>query len=555
MKCEFIFDNLIFIVLFIANIKVEDYNYYFKLIYTGVIIYNIYGLFCSLKDNWKKNQYKFVFFIVFSLILYYFSYNYIYDINPQNYAYFYYLFYPNFLKAILIVFMHTFIVSKLYKGINFRKYERIKECEFGSFSEVKISNGKHDEETSTEVKNSNYYFLSFYINYFLNHKTHFLIFFLSVIIIITLQVILFIHRIKIWVYYNNKSKTLPIATAKNTTFFIAATIHNMEKTIDDYIIELKKLINYLGKENVIISFVENGDSKDKTQEKLINFMTYLNESEIVHRFILDHEIDDPRINDTDPYQSLEDNFLSNLRIKFYSELRNRCLDFIYEIPNLNFSNTKVIFFNDIIFEYENIINLLSTNNEDYDAVCGLDFYDCFYDSWVSIDLSGYSLRHDFPYFVNKEGQDLVINHKPIRVFSCWNGVMAFTAEPLKDKKIQFRYELNPNREIQYFLNSDQQYNYESECTYFHIDLHALGYQKKFINPEVRVAYEYKYYYLQKIYYPNQKEENAYKKLYEESKGMKRNKDMSNYKDKKITLNNELNNFYLANKLQTYNNTI
>ena len=104
MKCEFIFDNLIFFVLFIANIKVEDYNYYFKLIYTGVIIYNIYGLVCSLKDNWKKNQYKFVFFIVFSLVLYYFSYNYIYDINPQNYAYFYYLFYPNFLKAILIVF-------------------------------------------------------------------------------------------------------------------------------------------------------------------------------------------------------------------------------------------------------------------------------------------------------------------------------------------------------------------------------------------------------------------------------------------------------------------
>ena len=78
--------------------------------------------------------------------------------------------------------------------------------------------------------------------------------------------------------------------------------------------------------------------------------------------------------------------------------------------------------------------------------------------------------------------------------------------------------------------------------------------KKFINPEVRVAYEYKYYYLQKTYYPNKKEENAYKNLYEESKSMQRNKDMSNYKDKKISLNNELNNFYLSNKLQTYNNS-
>ena len=266
---------------------------------------------------------------------------------------------------------------------------------------------------------------------------------------------------------------------------------------------------------------------------------------------MEHEIDDPRINESDP-KSLENNFLSNLRIQYYAELRNRCLDFIYQIPNINFSNTKVIFFNDIIFEFENIINLLSTNDEDYDAVCGLDFYDCFYDSWVSIDLSGYSLRHDFPFFVNKEGQDLVINHKPIRVFSCWNGVMAFTAEPLKDKKIQFRYELNPDREIPYFLNTDQQYNYESECTYFHIDLFSLGYTKKFINPDVRVAYEYKYYYLQKMYYPNKKEHNMYKQMYNEGRLMERNKDMSNYKDRNITLKGELWNWYLYNKLKKKN---
>ena len=31
---------------------------------------------------------------------------------------------------------------------------------------------------------------------------------------------------------------------------------------------MKKLINYLGNENVIISILENGDSTDKTNEKL-----------------------------------------------------------------------------------------------------------------------------------------------------------------------------------------------------------------------------------------------------------------------------------------------
>ena len=546
MEKSFIFDNLIFILLFIANKKLEDYNTYFKLIYIILIIHNIYFLIYIIIEFISKDQYKIVFSVLISLFLYYFSYYYICDSNPNFYLVVYYLFYPNFFKAILIVFIHTFIVSKVFICCQYKFLESSINCNDISFSKVAISIQKNEDNPPTRKKN--YYFLSFYTNYFLNNKRNFIIFILSLIIIIALEVFVFMNRIKFWVHRYNKNITLPIATAKNTTFFIAATVHNMEKIIDDYFIEMKKLINYLGKENIIISIMENGDSTDKTREKLYEFMEYLNETEIVNRIIIDHEIDDPRKNESDPY-SLENNFLSNLRIKYYSELRNRCLDFIYEIPNLNFSNTKVIFFNDIIFEYENIINLLSTNNEDYDAVCGLDFYDCFYDSWVSIDLSGYSLRHDFPFFVNKEGQDLVINHKPVRVMSCWNGVIVFTAEPLKDRKIKFRYELEENREIQYYINSDQQYNYESECTYFHIDLHSLGYTKKFINPEVRVAYEYKYYYLQKMYYPNEKEHNMYKQMYEESKLMKRNKDMSNYKDRNLTLKGNLYKWYESNKLK------
>ena len=546
MEKSFIFDNLIFILLFIANKKLEDYNTYFKLIYIILIIHNIYFLIYIIIEFISKDQYKIVFSVLISLFLYYFSYYYICDSNPNFYLVVYYLFYPNFFKAILIVFIHTFIVSKVFICCQYKFLESSINCNDISFSKVAISIQKNEDNPPTRKKN--YYFLSFYTNYFLNNKRNFIIFILSLIIIIALEVFVFMNRIKFWVHRYKKNITLPIATAKNTTFFIAATVHNMEKIIDDYFIEMKKLINYLGKENIIISIMENGDSTDKTREKLYEFMEYLNETEIVNRIIIEHEIDDPRKNESDPY-SLENNFLSNLRIKYYSELRNRCLDFIYEIPNLNFSNTKVIFFNDIIFEYENIINLLSTNNEDYDAVCGLDFYDCFYDSWVSIDLSGYSLRHDFPFFVNKEGQDLVINHKPVRVMSCWNGVIVFTAEPLKDRKIKFRYELEDDREIQYYINSDQQYNYESECTYFHIDLHSLGYTKKFINPEVRVAYEYKYYYLQKMYYPNEKEHNMYKQMYEESKLMKRNKDMSNYKDRNLTLKGNLYKWYESNKLK------
>ena len=369
MENAFIFDNMIFILLFIGNIKIEDYNKYFNLIYYILIIHNIFALFCITKDNWKLAQYKIVYSILISFLLYYFSYYYICDSNPSFYLLVYYIFYPNFFKAILIIFIHTFIIAKLHKGINFKKLENKIIFDIISFSEVENLKNKKElkevnEENDLTRKKDNYYFLSFYINYFLQHKKNLLIFILSMIIIVSLDIIIFMNRIKLWVYFNDRKKTLPIATSKKTKYFIASTIHNMEKTIDDYINEMQKLISYLGTENVIISIMENGDSTDKTREKLEEFLFYLNTTEIPNRIIMEHEIDDPRINASDP-KSLENNFISNLRIQYYAELRNRCLDFIYQIPNINFSNTKVIFFNDIIFEFENIINLLSTNNEDY----------------------------------------------------------------------------------------------------------------------------------------------------------------------------------------------
>ena len=170
---------------------------------------------------------------------------------------------------------------------------------------------------------------------------------------------------------------------------------NMEGIIINFIEEMKKLIYYLGKENVIISMVENGDSKDKTREYLREFKTYLDKNKVINKFILKKEVEDPR-------KKSHHRKYGPLRIVFYSKLRNKCLDFIYEIPNLVFENTKIIFFNDIYYKYEDIINLISTNNEDYDAVCGLDFSNIFYDRWVSIDLDGNSLLvlyiYSFPSF-------------------------------------------------------------------------------------------------------------------------------------------------------------
>ena len=544
-----IFDILIFIILIFCYTYIEDSNLLNILIYVFLIVYNIYIFIFVVVENIFKNKSKITIFFLISLLSYIFTYFIIYDSNPLFFLIVYYLFFPYFWKSIFIIFIHSYILSKFLKRENVYK-----PVENNSDANENISlkgNMNNSIKSEDKIILNNYYFLFGFFNFIQKTKKRFFIFLISLIIIFIIDFKLFISRIKLWVYFNDKSKTLPKMSSSNTTFYITATLLNMDHIIKDYIKEMIKLINYLGKENVIVSIVENNDSTDNTTEHLILFQDYLNKQKIINRFIFEHEIIDER-----EQQLL---FLEHdegyLRIKFYSQLRNKCLELLYDIPNLNFSNTKILFFNDIIFEYENIINLLSTNNEDYDAVCGLDFYDIFYDSWVSIDLSGYSLRHDFPYFVNKEGQDLVINHKPIRVFSCWNGVTVFTAEPLKDKKIQFRYELHEDRYVQHSLNSDQKFGYESECTYFHIDLFALGYTKTFINPDVRVAYLYQYYHQKKDGYIRIKDLQMYYKYYLASLFKKRNKYMSNYRDRNITLGKILWDWYMENRKENEVNHI
>ena len=536
MDKSILFDSFISIFLILCYLDIEDSDNYIFIIYIFLFLYHVIIFIFLLIENLSHNIIKIKLFLIVSILIYLFSYYIIFDTNPFLLLIFYYLFFPFFWKSIFIVFIHTYSLSLFLTKEN--NYKLISN---NSDYNENISFKRHIPLFFSQI--NKYYYLSGFFNIIFKNKKRFFIFLFCFILIIFLEFKLFIHRIKYWVYFNDKSKTLPKMSSSNTTFYITAAIANVESIIQNYINEMIKLINYLGKENIIISIVENNDSLDNTTYYLEQFKNYLDERKIINRFYFTHDIMDER----EEQLIFLDHDDGYLRIKFYSKLRNKCLELLYDIPNLNYSNTKIIFFNDIIFEYENIINLLSTNNEDYDAVCGLDFYDIFYDSWVSIDLSGYSLRHDFPFFVNKEGQDLLINHKPIRVFSCWNGVTVLTAEPFKDRKIQFRYELHEDRIVQNYLNSDQKFWYESECTYLHIDLFSLGYTKTFINPDARFAYLYEYYMQKKDGYITINDLKMYYKAYKKSFNEKKNKNMSNYKDKNITLGKVLYNWYIENR--------
>ena len=521
-------DIILIISLFLGNIFINNSNYYFIIIYLFLILYHFYLLNLITNNQWLNNL-ELKKFLCCSIFLYFITYFIVCDPNPFFAFLFYYTFYPNFIKAIIIIIIHTYFLS------SFVRYNKNKI----TYSNKELSFTFELRTNLNEIIQS--YFLSELFR-FIKDKKSVVISFIVLIIFLFFEILLFEHRISLWVYFNDKNKTLPKSYSKNRTFYIASNVVNIEKIAKSYIEEMKKLINYLGFNNVIISIVENGDSVDNTRNYLANFQNYLDNKNILNKFILNKEIEDIRKKIKIPFYG------ARLRIEFYAKLRNKCFDYLYELSNIDYENVIVIFFNDVVFKYEDIINLLSTNKEDFDSVCGMDIVShYFYDRWVTIDLDGNGLKKYFPFFINKEAQDLILNHKPIRVFSCWNGVIAFNASSLKDKQIQFRHKLDYTLPKNLLNNPNKNY-FESECTYFNIDLFSLGFDKKFINPDVRVAYRHEDYFNGRYNIPSLMHVIYSFILYFMGFCRKRNKLMSDYLNKNIKLNSNLKKWYLENRI-------
>ena len=550
------FEISILLLLFIFYMIVEDYHLYYLIVYLCLITYTAYKIYLIVVIWKEKIRFSSIIALIF---LYIISYYIICDPNPLYYMFTFYLPFQNFFRMVCLVILISYQVEKLSSG-DMEKYlfkfinnsEEINETidEYNTIDiheennkenndinnqenkedKLTVINIKEDKEQKSE-KYMNKFFLSDFVIKFKKLKN--ILLFISITSII--QFFLFLYRVKFWIIFTPKEKALPIATAQNTKFYIAASICNIMPIIDDYISEMKKLINYLGPENVMVSIVENGDSKDKTRDYLIEYQHYLNESNVINEINIDHEV-----------CKSNDSWNVFTRIDFLSRLRNRAFKLIYKTKNFDYLNTKIIYINDIIYTYEDIVKLLATNNEDYDSVCAMDFLIYFYDTWASADLNANSIRHAFPYFINAEAQDQVMNIKPVRIFSCWGGVSVFPAAPLKNKKLQFRTQYPP-LPLKYNINCYQKGSIESECTYINIDLQTLGYTKRLLNPDVKVAYEYKYYYITKyfgeLYHFIQYFYQYFWKFTE-----KRNKNMSNLRDKFVKLEKNLELWYNYHKL-------
>jgi hypothetical protein len=269
-----------------------------------------------------------------------------------------------------------------------------------------------------------------------------------------------------------------------SNYFIAANYMNSEKTLPHALHQITRLISLISQgNNVYVSIFENG-STDSTPELLQDFGKSLS---------LPHTITTCELSGSDKWANVpfkKERFrrtrsFADKRYRAMAALRNKALEPLasHKFPNEDWP-TKVVFLNDIFFYAEDIVGLLNTNGGQFDLACGLDFYYLFYDVLATRDIDGNWLSGYYPFASHAESKAAVHANQPFRVYSCWNGVAAFDAKPLTSDGVKFRARLYDNSTCECV---------QSECLLIATDFRKLGLDRIFVNPAVRVTYDWRYY--------------------------------------------------------------
>ncbi|RPA81896.1 hypothetical protein BJ508DRAFT_102054 [Ascobolus immersus RN42] len=267
--------------------------------------------------------------------------------------------------------------------------------------------------------------------------------------------------------------------------FIASLHWNNEKILDrSWNKAVIDLATILGPQNVFVSAYESG-SWDNTTLALERLEKQLDKAGIRRKFVYDpttHK-DELRKSPKGPGWIDTPRGQRELRrIPYLARLRNLALEPLKELHRNGEKFDKILFLNDVVFQSNDALRLLMTNNGDYAAACALDFNRPpeYYDTFALRDSEGHeTVMQTWPYFRARGSRYAIKNNLPVPVKSCWNGMMAMDAQPfLSASPIQFRG----------LDDSLAAYHLEgSECCLIHAD-NPLSDKGVYLNPHVRVAY-------------------------------------------------------------------
>ncbi|KAJ1331099.1 Cryptococcal mannosyltransferase 1 [Microdochium nivale] len=310
------------------------------------------------------------------------------------------------------------------------------------------------------------------------------------------------------------------APRANTTVFIASVHRNNEAVLlEGWNEALLSLIDYLGADNVFVSIVEGG-SQDKTKDVLRDLQARLDDRGVPNKVELGmtvwqqiEEINNRPAPDAPRKPGWiwweEGKRWDLRRIPYLSRVRNQALEPLLSLdqPASDSSSSsgkrydKVLWLNDVVFDTQDLATLLATNDGDYAAACSMDFKTppFYYDTFALRDDLGYkSTSLYWPWFQSGRARRAVWRSEPVRVKSCWNGIVVFDAEPFYGQPSPLYSSTgvaragSTGKEPLIFRgvpDSLADMHLEgSECCLIHADNHLSAEKGVWLNPNVRVGY-------------------------------------------------------------------
>lgn len=253
------------------------------------------------------------------------------------------------------------------------------------------------------------------------------------------------------------------------------------------------LVSHLGAENVYFSAIESG-SQDKTKDALLELKSSLDQAGVGNTISLGTtaweqvaEIEDrPSKRERGWIWNREESQWDMRRIPYLARVRNQAMEPLKAVEEKTGQKfNKILWINDVVFDTEDFLNLLHTNDGQYAAACSMDFksYPSYYDTFALRDDEGMkTASYYWPWFMSSSSRASVLRAEPVRVESCWNGMVLFDAKPFYgDLALEFRG--TDDSLADFHLEG-------SECCLIHADNELSRDPNKgvWLNPNVRVGY-------------------------------------------------------------------
>ncbi|RKU41164.1 hypothetical protein DL546_003624 [Coniochaeta pulveracea] len=287
----------------------------------------------------------------------------------------------------------------------------------------------------------------------------------------------------------------PTTPLTNSSVYIVSVHRNTEAILRSaWSKAVLDLVTYLGPSNVYFSAIESG-SQDGTKDALKELKSALDSKGIGNTIELGKTAWEQMAEIENRPQERQKGWIWDKaeghwdvrRIPYLSRVRNQAME---PLRKLNRKFDKVLWLNDVVFDLDDYLALLHTRDGHFAAACSMDYkhYPYYYDTFALRDENGWKTASYFwPWFRSSKARASTLRAEPVKVESCWNGMVLFDSAPfIADPPLEFRGIEDSLADLR--LEA-------SECCLIHVD-NALSRQEGkgvWLNPNVRVGYDVKAY--------------------------------------------------------------